>query len=388
MIASAIALAVWALVLARARRMARETVKIIPRNLADEVGNLANEVGTPALSADPGSVTILVPARDEAEIIEACVRALRGQGVVVAEVIAIDDRSSDGTGAILARLCDEGEAGAPLRVLDGRGPGPGECGKPAALRDALARVAPETEWLLFVDADVVLAPGAVDGLLAAARGQGAALVSVFPALELRGFLEGWIMPSVGAVIAAAYPARKVADPSSPIAFANGQLILVSRAAYQAAGGHGAVVHEILEDVRLAERVKRSGARLLLADGRAIARTRMYASAGELIEGWSKNLYLLLGGRPLPALLWMVLTTLMASLGWIALLLDGLPWGALAFAGVTGVQMLLRARGGTPAIWAVIAPLGALVVDALVVRSAWLRARGRVRWKGRSYGGAE
>lgn len=368
MIASAIALAVWTAVLLRARRMARETVRIEPRT-----DGSASAV-----------VTVFVPARDEAEIIETCVRALRAQGVVVAEVVAIDDRSTDGTAEILGRLRDE-VGGAPLTVLDGRGPGPGECGKPAALRDAVARVAPTTEWLLFVDADVVLAPGATCALIAAARAQGASLVSVFPALELKGALEGWIMPSVGAVIAAAYPAGKVADPNSPVAFANGQLILVSRAAYEAAGGHGAVVREILEDVRLAQQVKRTGARLLLADGRALARTRMYASAGELIEGWSKNLYLLLGGRPLPALLWMGVTTLMASLGWIALVVDGLPWGVAAFAGVTGTQMLLRARGGTPPIWALIAPLGALAVDALVLRSAWLRSRGRVRWKGRSYG---
>lgn len=373
MILSAIAVVVWGLLLARARRMARDTVRLEP---------------APGVPTDAAAdVTVFVPARDEAEVIEACVRALLGEGVAV---VAVDDRSSDGTGAILARLAREapadGAGGGPgLRVLEGSGPGPGECGKPAALRDAVAQVAPATEWLLFVDADVVLAPGAVAALLGAARAHGADLVSVFPALELRGMLEGWIMPSVGALIAAAFPAAKVSDPDSPVAFANGQLILVSRAAYTAAGGHGAVVHEILEDVRFAERVKRSGGRLLLADGRRIARTRMYASAGELIEGWSKNLYLLLGGRPLPALLWTVLTTVLASLGWAALLVEGRPWGVVAFAVVTGIQMLLRARGGTPAIWAVLAPVGALVVDALVVRSAWLRARGRVRWKGRSYG---
>lgn len=359
MIASSAAFLVWAGVLLRARRMSRETVRIEP---------------APALGAP--DVTVFVPARDEAEIIEPCVRALLAEQV---PLVVIDDRSSDGTGALVRALAEP-----RLRVLDGRGPGSGECGKPAALRDAVASVAPASEWLLFVDADVVLSRGAIAALVAAARAEGADLVSVFPSLELRGFVEGWIMPSVGAVIAAAYPAAKVADPASPVAFANGQLILVRRAVYEAAGGHDAVVREVLEDVRLAGCVKRAGGRLLLADGRAIARTRMYASTAELIEGWSKNLYLLLGGRPLPALVWTVVVTILASLGWAALAIDGLPWGAAALVWVTAIQMLLRARGGAPMFGALLAPLGALVVDGLVVHSALQRWRGRVRWKGRSY----
>lgn len=367
MITSALAVVVWAGVLARARSLAARTARVEPQPSAVE----------------PPSVVVFVPARDEVEIIEATVRALAAQGAAVEALIVVDDRSTDGTTELLARLA--AELGAPLRVLAGRGPGPGECGKPAALRDAVAAVAPTSEWLLFVDADVVLAPGAVAGLLATARARDAELLSVFPALELRGALEGWLMPAVGALIAAAFPAPSVEDPRSPKAFANGQLILVSRRAYSAAGGHGAVVHEILEDVRLAERVKRTGARLALADGRAVARTRMYASARELVEGWSKNLYLLVGGRPGPALSWAVVTTLLASLGLLALVVDGAPWGLVAWAWVTGLQALLRARGGTPWVWAPLAPLGALAVDALIARSAWLRFTKRVAWKGRTYG---
>ena len=109
------------------------------------------------------------------------------------------------------------------------------------------------------------------------------------------------------MILAKNPPKKVADPNSKLAFANGQLLLVRRSLYEKIGGHQSVISEILEDVRLAERAKAAGGRLAVVDGKNIARTRMYSNAEELIEGWSKNLYLLMGGRLSAAIGWAVLS---------------------------------------------------------------------------------
>jgi len=364
-ILSAIAIATWAGLAVHAARVNRSTPRLIP------------DPQKPAVR--PGAVTALMPARNEAEIVETSVRALLQQGPSLARAIVIDDKSTDETPEILGRLA---ALNGQLVVIPGRGPGEGECGKPAALRDAMERLSPSTEWLLFIDADVVLELGAVDALLE--LGDSHDLVSVLPKLEMNTTVERWLMPSIVALVSGAYPPAKIADPESPVAFANGQIILIRRDTYAAVGGHGSVVKEVLEDVRLAERVKKAGGRLCLADGRLAARTRMYAGARELIEGWSKNLYLLVGGRPAPAFAWMLLTTLLPSLGWLALLVDRLPFGVLAFAFVTAVQMVLRRRIGAPLFWTPLAPLAALATDLLILRSAWVRRRGRVAWKGRVY----
>lgn len=370
-LAALVLLAVWILVFLRALASLRGRRPLAPR-----------EAGP-----GPARVWACVPARDEVEVIDACVDGLLAQGPSLGAVVIVDDGSTDGTGARLdARRGED----ARLSVRAGRGPGPGECGKPAALRDAVAELAPDAPWLLFVDADVRLEPGAVDALLAEAEVRGADLVSGFPRFELGSAVEHVVLPAVGALLVARHPPPRVEDPEDPLAFANGQVILVRREVYARAGGHGAVVHEILEDVRLAERVKAAGGRLALADLRRLASTRMYSSWAELREGWTKNLYPLLGGRLGPCLGWAGLTLgLGAAPVWLLLLAPG-PLGLGAALAVMGMQAVSRALGGTPARWAPLAPLGAVVVAGLALSSAALhRRRVAIPWKGRRYapGGA-
>jgi hypothetical protein len=338
----------------------------------------------PRPTTPPAQVTAFVPARDEAGVIGRSTAALlaEARAGALARVAVIDDASSDATPQILRQLAE----GAPeLQLLTGHGPRPGECGKPAALRDAVHADRPSTAWLMFVDADVVLAPGAVGGLLATAEAQQADLVTIFPEVELGTALERVVMPAVGALIAARYPPARIADPGSRRAFANGQLILVRRALYEAAGGHAAVVAEILEDTRLAERVKAAGGRICVADGRAIARTRMYESWPELVEGWSKNLYLLMDRSPALTFGWAAASLAIGWAGILALVLAPFPLGLIAWAGVAGMQASLRAAGGAAPGWALLAPLGSLALAYLLVRSMLLhRRRSGIRWKGRAY----
>jgi chlorobactene glucosyltransferase len=360
------AFAVWGLVLFVASRALARTPRVEP--------------ATPPGPEETPLVTVYVPARNEARVIAPCVNALAQQGAIIDRIVVIDDRSNDGTRSRLEELKEQLPR---IVVIEGSGPEAGECGKPAALRDGNVRSPSEREWLLFVDADVILRPGAVRGLVALAREKGADLLTVFPELELGGPAEKLVMPSIAALIAARYPADKVADSRSPIAFANGQVILIRRGMYEAAGGHGAVVNEILEDVRLAERVKAKGGQLCLADGRQIARTRMYESWSEIVRGWSKNLFLLFGSKPGPTIIWAIGSIFVASLGLLALVTAGWPLGVAAYLFVLGVQALIRKRGGAPAGWAVFAPIAAIATAWIMIVSMRLHLGGKgVSWKGR------
>ncbi|MCC7382830.1 MAG: glycosyltransferase [Deltaproteobacteria bacterium] len=362
-----LAVLIWTILLLRGYLAWTRMPKAVPRP--------SSEHALPA-------VAVFVPARNEVRTIAPCVTALARQGALIDRLVVIDDRSSDGTRERLAELEEQYDN---LHVLTGRGPQPGEYGKPAALRDAVEAVRPCCEWLLFIDADVVVTSGAVAGLLDLARQYSADLVSVLPRLDLGTPIERLVMPSFVAIIAARHPAERVMDPESPLAFANGQVILVRRSFYELVGGHGALVGEILEDVRLAERVKAEGGALCLADGREVARTRMYESWAEIVEGWSKNIFLLVGASIGSVLAWSLGSIATASIGLLALITGGWPAGVVAYAWTLAIQMLMRRRGGAPPGWAIFAPIAAVLVAYVIVRSAWLHLGGNpIRWKGRRY----
>jgi chlorobactene glucosyltransferase len=217
--------------------------------------------------------------------------------------------------------------------------------------------------------------------------------------ELGSFWEKVVLPLVFTGLSFGFPARRVNDPEKPDAIANGQFILIKRAVYQAVGGHTAVRDRIDEDKALAEVVKGAGYRLVLADGRQLARTRMYTSLAEMWEGWTKNIYLGLRDR-----LWLL--TFGAAMGLIGALvlplwlLAGFLWlaasGGWSAAVVAGEASLLwayllwqRARAasafGISPLYAFTLPLGALVFTAMMFASAYKVISGRgVEWKGRRY----
>ena len=110
------------------------------------------------------------------------------------------------------------------------------------------------------------------------------------------------MPIVMTALSVGFSPRKVNDPNTKDAIANGQFILIKRSVYDAIGGHERVKDQIVEDKAIAEQVKWNGYRLIVANGYTVARTRMYTSLPEMWEGWTKNIYLGLSDRPSLAML--------------------------------------------------------------------------------------
>lgn len=357
------------------------------------------DVQTPRVAAPAAGpqVSVIVPARNEQKNIRRCVEALLAQDYPNLQVLVLDDRSSDSTPVILAELSARDSR---LVILAGRELTPGWAGKPHALHQAAASAT--GEWLLFLDADTFLHPNAVSAALAAAQKSRADLYTVMTEQILGSFWEKTVMPLVFTALSVGFSPRKVNDPKSRDAIANGQFILIRRAVYDSVGGHEAVKDQIVEDKALSEKVKWSGHRLVVADGRGVAQTRMYTDLASMWEGWTKNIYLGLSDHPGLMLLGVFGATLalMAALvlpvwpvlgllwyasggGWAALLV--MIEALLIWAYILFERVKVNRGMGVSAWYAFTTPLGAGVFAAMMLASAWKVLSGAgVTWKGRTY----
>lgn len=357
------------------------------------------QIVTTAAPAPAGGplISVLIPARNEAGNIGRCVEAVLAQDYPNFEVLVLDDRSTDATPAILAELS---KRETRLVVLFGEELPDGWAGKPHALHQAAQAAA--GEWLCFIDADTYLEPNALSSVLAAAHRTDADLYTMMTTQVMGTFWEKTVLPLVFTALSVGFPARKINDPARRDAIANGQFIFIKRATYDAIGGHAAVRNQIVEDKAIAERVKWNGYHLVMADGYAMARTRMYTSLPGMWEGWTKNIYLGLKDRPGLLVLgaFGAFLALMATLFMPAWPLIGMAWMAqggggqarlLTFEALLAWATLIYARARAARAmhisgwYALTTPLGTGLFAAMMLVSAWKVLSGQgVRWKGRTY----
>lgn len=239
------------------------------------------------------AVSIIVPARDEADNIAPCLHSLLTQHLANGaengvEVIAVDDASTDGTGDILEALA----RGAPgqLQVIHLRETPPGWAGKPNALHNGAQQA--RGTWLLLTDADTRWQPGAVEALVAFAEAHQVDLLTTFPRQILASPLERVAAPELVATLFAFTSPVAVNSPRRrDAALANGQCILLRRAVYEAIGGFDRPEMRgvILDDAALAAAVKRAGYRLQVSAGQDLLTVRMYPSAHAAWQGWLRNI---------------------------------------------------------------------------------------------------
>jgi glycosyltransferase involved in cell wall biosynthesis len=326
-------------------------------------------------------VSAIVPARDEEENIARSVESLAEQAEI-AEIIVVNDQSTDRTRAILEEL----SARIPrLRVLETRELPAGWVGKNYAL--SLGAAEARTEWFLFTDADAVHLPGSTATALELAVETGAALVSFSPEQRTETWWERALIPFVFTQLAAKFRYRQINNPDSPAAAANGQYLMIRRDAYDAAGGHCALAGEVLEDIELARRIKSAGYRIYFAPGAGIVRVRMYRTFRAMWQGWVKNLYPLMAGSPgnlarelIGVSPWIPLIFFLLSPVYWAFPVAGMVFLAGRHAWYAGV---LRANQFPLIGILYYVPAVVLYCAALTV-SAWRYSRGTVVWKGREY----
>ena len=344
-------------------------------------------------------VSILIPARNEAEMLSTTLPGFLSQDYDDYEVILVDDASTDGTGEVgksfASRYPDR------LRVIRVEELPAGWAGKPHALHTAFQ--AARGDWVLATDADICFHARALRAGLWAAEQHHADLVSIYTYVECLSFWEKLLLPGFSLMLSTFFPLRRINNPRSTVALASGGYILMRRQVWAGLGGYEAIRSEMIDDLNTARIVKHSGHRILAVLTKDLVRTRMYANLEETWEGLRKNAFA--GNR-------FSVFRLLSVVGGI-LLCNLLPLACLLYYGVfqagtsgglpepsgTVLALSLAQYGFSIALhlplviyyqvgwgYALLSPLGAILYACIALDSMARTLLGKgVSWKLRHYG---
>lgn len=314
----------------------------------------------PPRTSEPAKASILIPARDEETNIANAIKAALANRDV--EVVVLDDGSSDRTYEIAVEIARHEPR---LRILRGEPLPEGWLGKNHALAQLAS--AASHPLLLFVDADVRLAPDATARLAAALRQSRAKLISGIPRQEVGTFSEMLLVPLIQFLLLGFLPLGRMRRSTQPAyGTACGQLIMVDRDAYQRCGGHTAIRGRVHDGLALPKQFRRAGFHSDLVDVTELATCRMYRRNAEVWRGFAKNTHEGLGApsRIVPA-------TLLLFAGQV------LPFAFLP-------RLISVRRFQQPLVSVLLHPFGiaALVAIQWVGLVRWLCGK-PVAWKGRA-----
>lgn len=340
--------------------------------------------------AEPPLIAVIVPARDEAADIEATLRSLLEMEGVRLEIFAVDDRSSDPTGAMMDRTAAEAAAqGKNLTTLHVTELPDGWMGKTHAM--ALAARHATAPWLLFTDGDIFFAKDCLLRAVNFAEAERADHVVIFPTLILKTFGERMIIAFFQGVSALFSRFWRIPVKGTKESLGVGAFNLIRADVYRAVGGFESLRMEVLEDLRLGFEIKRQGYEQRVAFGRDLVRVRWAVGAAGMIRNITKNLF--------AAFRFRIGLTLAACAGLAAFCLG--PFIALAgnwwMRAATGLVLLMllllyryyRQFTGIAAWYAFTFPFAALLVLYAILRSMVLTLfRGGVVWRGTLYRLAE
>ena len=337
-----------------------------------------------AWASDAPMISVLVPARNEEAAIELCLHHLRGQDYPNLEIIVLDDGSDDATAALVRSVKDQ-----RVRLVAGQPLPTGWTGKNWACHQ-LSQAA-KGDLLCFVDADTLLEAEAVSAAAGVLEEHGAGFVSLMPRADASSLSGEVLLPMVTHAMLALIPVSLINNARNPsLALAFGPFILVSRAAYGAAGGHAANPTHIVDDVQLSREVKAAGHGVRLANGTDLVQTRWYPDVRSIWGGFSKNAYGALGYNPLVGLAALFLLTPLLLAPTVRLVLGLLGAGGVSQIVLIQLIFLLGNRAitslvGRDPLWSI--PLHGVTVAFWAATLTWsmvLSRTGRmVTWKGRA-----
>lgn len=351
--------------------------------------------------SERATLAVCVPARNEAENIEACVRGILTPGADGERdenllVVVYDDESSDATPEIIARLAaqDSRVHSVPTQPLPG-----GWNGKMHACWQMGQWVLERHEdaWLVFTDADVRFGPGAARAALRAAYAGGAdgkplGLISTFPRQVTGTLAERVIVPMMFYLLFGYLPFVRMRTTLEPASSAGcGQFLLCSAEAYRASGGHSAFPASMHDGIKLPRAVRKAQHKTGLFDGTGLLSVRMYRGFGQTWRGFAKNAYEGLGSPGL--LLFMTIVHLVGHIApWMVLAAAALGADvalpvvvcAAAAAALTIAQrVLLAARLRHSVLGALLHPIGVTLMTLIQWHSYLLHVSGRRSWRGRT-----
>ena len=333
-----------------------------------------------------GRVSVLIPARNEARNIVSCVRALLRQTEPPHEILVYDDGSTDGTADVVEAISKREPR---VRLVRGGELPPGWVGKPYACH-RLAEAA-SGDVLVYFDADTFATPTALARIGAVMERYRADVVTAATRQVTVSLMEQTVVPLLHLSYLAWLPLPLVWRSRDPrFLVANGQLLAVRRPALEKAGGWEAVRAEVVDDMAFCRNVKKSGGRVVFADGHHMASCRMYEGRVEVWHGFSKNLYEGLGEHPLALLFVLALYAGVFIAPYVALYLAlaGAWWGL--WPSLVGVlaNMAIRAalvvRLRQPTNGIIIHPVSVLWFVAIALNSFRWSRRGKIAWRGRVY----
>jgi glycosyltransferase involved in cell wall biosynthesis len=335
-----------------------------------------------------GEITVIVPARDEEASIENTLRSLLASTGVRLQIIAVDDRSTDGTGARMDQLAAEAAAAGgrhSLSVLHVSELPDGWLGKPHAMAMA-ARLA-RSPWLLFTDGDVLFHARALEIALREAEAREADHLVLAPTVITRSAAEIAMLATMNMLSQGMVRLWKVSDPRARDFIGVGGFNLIRRDVYETLGGFDALRMEVLDDLRLGWMVKRAGYRQCVIVGRDLVRLRWLHGALDVIQLAEKNGF--------AAYRYRVGLTLLASVGLFTLAV--LPLIAIAAGGLVLVAGLIACSAVALTFWgnckiteappwlAVLYAPATLVVLFALLRSMFLAlVRQGIDWRGTRY----
>jgi hopene-associated glycosyltransferase HpnB len=338
------------------------------------------------------AVMAVVPARNEAEGIAACVRGILCQDYPgELRLIVIDDQSSDGTAHLARHAAAELNAAARLTVLAGQELPEGWAGKVWAMAQGVAAAGDEVPYLWFTDADIVHPPRVLRNLVAKAERERRVLVSLMVRLTCRSLLERWLIPPFLFFFQKLYPFPWVNDPRRRLAGAAGGCMLVARTALAASGGLVAMRAALIDDCTLAAQLKRQGS-IWLGLAEESHSLREYTRLGEIWRMVARSAYVQLDFRPLRLLLATATMLFLYLAPWLLLLLglwQGQPtvWLMALLSLLLSWWMFwptLRHCGLSP-FWVLTLQPAAWLYTLMTLDSARRHYAGRGgAWKGRTY----
>jgi chlorobactene glucosyltransferase len=336
-------------------------------------------------------VTVIVPARNEAPNIESCLHGLLLQEYPHdrLKILVVNDHSEDETATIANRLARKH---SNLDLIEAPTLPEGWQGKQHACWHGAQNA--QGDWLCFIDADTQHSPKLLGTALADAEANELDLLSLHPEQEMKSFCEKLLMPVPFISLMLILDARRINDPNSQAAMANGQFILIRTEVYLAVGGHRTIRQAVLEDVELGKLVKRNGWNITIRDGSGLILTRMYRNLATLWNALARNGSELFG----PTLTaFAVLNAFFAAFfplgypAWLALVLSqDFSWiGGAAFVASTlgtltwyTTHALAFQKLDVPLLYLLLLPASDFLIGLVNLDGLIQRIRGRRTWKGR------
>mgnify|MGYP006420180747 CR=1 FL=1 len=337
---------------------------------------------------DAPMVSVCVPARNEERGIQACLQSLLKQDYPNFEVIVVNDHSTDRTGELIQDLAAHY---SHLIALEGEPLPEGWLGKPFALDQAFKKA--KGEILLFTDADPVFESHALRTAVFTMQERNLDAMTWMPKAEFGSLWEKIVQPVIFGFIGSLTRFRKVNSPEHKSAMGFGAFLMFKRSAYENIGGHEGGKADVLEDVLIAKRLKKSGGKLLVADAKKMFSIRMYYGLQEIWTGWRKNMFLAMKRSVARALyyIFMVLAFLLTPyliLAWNMIAGTDVWWCGFS---LLGVIMVIVAKIktcdelGLERKNACFFPIGAMVMAAIMINSMIeVLFYSRTEWRGRTY----